>query len=47
MTHRVDVPFPAAALNGKTLTEIRLSVTYLPAPYREESVEIPVVLAGR
>jgi hypothetical protein len=47
MTHRVDVPFPAAALKGKTLKEIRLSVTYLPAPYREESVELPVVLAGR
>jgi hypothetical protein len=46
ITHRVDVPFPAAALNGKTLRELRLSVTYLPAPYRQESVELPVALAA-
>lgn len=45
MLHRVDVPFPAPALNGTMLSEIRLSLTYLPAPFREDAVEIPVVLA--
>ena len=43
----VDVPFPAAALKDKALKEIRLSVTYLPAPYREESVKVPVTVAVR
>lgn len=46
-THSVDVPFPAAGLNGKALKEIRLSITYLPAPYRQESVEVPVTVAAR
>jgi hypothetical protein len=47
VSHSVDVPFPAAALKDKTLKEIRLSVTYLPAPYREESVKVPVTVAVR
>jgi hypothetical protein len=47
MSHSVDVPFPAAALANKALNQIRLNVTYLPAPYREESVEVPVTLAVR
>jgi hypothetical protein len=47
MTHTVDVPFPAEALNGNALSDIRLSLTYLPAPYREESVEVPVALTVR
>jgi hypothetical protein len=46
-THNVDVPFPAKALTGEALKEIRLSVTYLPAPYREEAVEVPVTVAVR
>ena len=45
--HTVDVPFPAAALKDKPLNEIRLSLTYLPAPYRAESVELPVTIAPR
>ena len=45
MSQSVGVPFPAAALKDKTLKEIRLSVTYLPAPYREESVEVPFTVA--
>ena len=44
-SHDVDVPFPAAALAGKTLGDIRLEMTYLPTPYREEEVAIPVSLA--
>ena len=47
IAHSVDVPFPAAALRGTALNDIRLRVTYLPAPYREESVEVPVTLAAR
>ena len=44
-SHTIDVPFPAAALNGKALAELRLNVRYIPAPYREVSVEVPVTLA--
>jgi hypothetical protein len=47
ISHSVDVPFPAAALKGGALKEIRLSVTYLPAPYREDSVEVPATVAAR
>ena len=44
-SHDVDVPFPAAALAGKTLGDIRLEMTYLPTPYREEAVAVRVSLA--
>ena len=47
VSQSVDVPFPPAALKNKALKEIRLSVTYLPAPYREESVKVPVTVAVR
>jgi hypothetical protein len=47
MSHGVDVPFPATALDGKALSDIRLRVTYLPVPYHQESVEIPVTIAVR
>jgi hypothetical protein len=47
VTQSLEVPFPAAALKGDTLAEVRLNVRYIATPYREESVEIPVALAGR
>lgn len=47
VTHNVDVPFPTAALDGTPLAEMRFNVTYIPAPYREASVELPVALADR
>jgi hypothetical protein len=43
-THAVDIPFPASALKGKSLAEIRLSLTYLPTPYQQHSVEMPVAV---
>ncbi len=42
----LDVPFPAAALEEKPLGEVRLELTYIPMPYREETVSIPVGLPG-
>lgn len=42
----VDVPFPAAALQGKKLQDIRLELSYLPIPYKDETVDIPVSLRG-
>jgi len=44
-SHDIDVPFPAVAVNGKTLADVRLNVTYIPEPYREESVTVPMVMA--
>ena len=31
----------------KALAEVRLNVSYIPAPYREVSVDLPVALAER
>lgn len=42
----VDVPFPVAALDKKRLGEVRLELAYIPTPFREESVTIPVGLVG-
>lgn len=40
----INVPFPAAALKEKKLQDIRLELTYIPSPYKEESVSIQVSL---
>lgn len=40
-----DVSFPAAALDGQRLSDIRAEVTYIPGAYRAESVTVPVSLA--
>lgn len=41
----IDVPFPAAALKDKTLRDIRLEVSYIPTPYREDTATVRVSLA--
>lgn len=43
-THTLEVSFPAAALAKRPLGDIRLELTYIPLPYREESVRVPVSL---
>ena len=44
----LDVEFPAEALKPNSLKEIRLEFAYIPSPYREETVHIPVSIgAGR
>ncbi|MGH7263932.1 MAG: hypothetical protein ACREMB_03625 [Candidatus Rokuibacteriota bacterium] len=40
----VEVPFPAAGLVGKKLRDIRLELSYIPTPYREDTVDIQVSL---
>jgi hypothetical protein len=45
-TARVEVPFPAAALKDKKLQDIRLELTYIPTPFKEETVNIKVSLGG-
>ncbi|MGD0264195.1 MAG: hypothetical protein ABSD47_04450 [Candidatus Methylomirabilota bacterium] len=42
----IEVPFPAAALKPNAIREVRLELTYLPIPYREDTVSIPVYLGS-
>ncbi|HEV8617850.1 MAG TPA: hypothetical protein VGU22_20335 [Methylomirabilota bacterium] len=41
-TQSLDVEFPAAALKDKKLKDIRLELTYIPSPFREETVNFTV-----
>ncbi len=43
-SQEIDVPFPAAALPDKQLRDIRLEMTYILTPYKQEAVDIPVSL---
>ena len=42
----IDVPFPRAGLQADMVQTVRLDLTYLPAPVREQVVDIPVSLKG-
>jgi uncharacterized membrane protein YeaQ/YmgE (transglycosylase-associated protein family) len=42
----LDVEFPAEALKPNSLKEIRLEFAYIPSPYREETVNIPVSIGA-
>ena len=46
-TQMVDVDFPAAALKAKKLKEIRLELTYIPSPYKAETVNFAVSIGGQ
>ena len=46
-TEPLDVDFPAAALKAKTLREIRLELAYIPSPYKEETINLPVSITGQ
>ncbi len=46
-TQSVDVEFPAEALKAKKLKEIRLELTYIPSPYKEETVNFTVSIGGQ
>ena len=37
--------FPAAALQAKTLGQIRLELAYVPSPYREETLNFAVTIS--
>lgn len=43
-TQSIEVPFPAAALRDKKLRDLRLELTYIPTPYKEETVNIQISL---
>lgn len=42
VTQDIDVNFPADALKGKKLTEIRLEIEYMPASYRKDTAKFNV-----
>ena len=42
----IEVPFPPGALNPNAIGEVSLELTYLPIPYRQDTVNIPVYLGG-
>lgn len=46
-THVVDVDFPAAALNSKTLKEIRLDLVYLSSLVSQETAHLAVSIGDR
>jgi hypothetical protein len=41
-TESLDVEFPAAALKAKKLAQIRVDLAYVPSPYKEETLNLPV-----
>lgn len=43
-TQDVDVNFPAEALKGKKLAEIRIEIEYMPASYRKDTVSFKVTV---
>ncbi len=43
----LEVDFPAGALTAKKLKEIRLELSYIPSPYKEETVNFSVVIGGQ
>lgn len=46
-THTLDVEFPVQALKEKKLKDIRLGLVYLPAPYKEGTLNFPVSIGGQ
>jgi len=46
-TESLDVDFPAEALKASALKSIRLDLVYIPSPYREETVSLPVSVGSK
>ncbi len=46
-TQNLDLDFPAVALKAKKLKEIRLELTYIPSPYKAETVNFAVSIGGQ
>jgi hypothetical protein len=45
-SYALDVDFPAEALQANRLKEIRLELTYIPSPFRGETVNFPVSIGA-
>lgn len=46
-TQAVDAEFPVDALKAKKLKEIRLELSYIPAPFKEEKMNFVVSIGGQ
>jgi hypothetical protein len=46
-THNLDAEFPAEALKGKKLKDIRLELSFIPSQFREETLSFPVSIGGQ
>lgn len=46
-TKSVDAEFPVEALKAKKLKEIRLELSYIPAPFKEEKMDFVVSIGGQ
>ncbi|MEX2222464.1 MAG: hypothetical protein WEG40_11770 [Candidatus Rokuibacteriota bacterium] len=46
ITRPLDVEFPVEALEAKKLKEIRLDLSYIPSPFREETVNFVVSIGA-
>ena len=46
-TQSVDAEFPVEALKAKKLKEIRLELSYIPAPFKEEKLNFTVSIGGQ
>lgn len=46
-TQAVDVDFPVEALKAKKLKEIRLALSYIPSPFKEEKLDFIVSIGGQ
>ncbi|HUG76630.1 MAG TPA: hypothetical protein VML57_04005 [Burkholderiales bacterium] len=47
VAHTLDVEFPVQALQAKRLKDIRLELVYLPAPYREGTLDFAVSIGAQ
>lgn len=46
-TQTVDAEFPVEALKAKKLKEIRLELSYIPSPFKEEKLNFTVSIGGQ
>jgi hypothetical protein len=47
VTQVVDAEFPAEALKAKKLKDIRIELSYIPAPFKEETFNFPVSIISK
>lgn len=46
-TQVIEVDFPVAALKAKKLKEIRLALSYIPSPFKEQTLNFTVSIGGQ
>jgi hypothetical protein len=45
--HSVDADFPVEALKAKRLKDVRVELTYIPSPFKAETLNFPVSIGGQ